>query len=230
MSASWIGLIVGLVGALGAVVAAAIGYLQLRREAPPPESADYESPHHWKFSIHHEDPVSRAVREAIKTGLLMFNPPAEMVQGHDERVEVRIARSTDLRKALISGLHGRGEPQFEEIDTSLYMEVKLSGPSFEITSHSPPEQLVAPTLARWDFDVLPCRAGRQIITLIVNMRIEAEGIVGGRRGVSVLEKPIDIKVNIGFASRRFMGKNWQWLVPTVLALAGTIAAWLVVPF
>jgi hypothetical protein len=46
--------------------------------------------------------------------------------------------------------------------------------------------------------------------------------------VSVLEKQIDIRVNTAYATRRFVAGNWQWLVPTALALAGTIAAWLVV--
>jgi hypothetical protein len=171
-----------------------------------------------------DDTASRAVRESINKGLLMFNPPAVMIQGHKERVEVRIARSADMREELISGLCGPGEPQFEEIDTTFYMEVKLTGSNFEISSHNPPEQLIIPTPARWEFDLLPCRAGRQAITLSVSMRVEAKGIVGGRRGVSVLEKQIDIRVNIAFAAQRLISNNWQWLIPAVLALAGTVAA------
>jgi hypothetical protein len=151
-----------------------------------------------------DDAASRAVSESIKKGLLMFNPPAEMIQGHKERVEVRIARSADLREELISGLRGSGEPQFEEIDTSFYMEVRLTGRTFEITSYSPPEQLIIPTPARWEFDLMPCHAGLQAITLSVNMRIEAKGIFGGRRGLSVLEKQINIRVNYAFATHRFV--------------------------
>ena len=63
------------------------------------------------------------------------------------------------------------------------------------------------------------------------LKIEgADGIVGGRRGVSVLEKQVDVQVNIGYATSRFVADNWQWLIPTALALAGAVAAWLVVPF
>ena len=133
-------------------------------------------------------------------------------------------------KRWYQSLRGRGEPQFEEIDTSLYMEVKLSGPAFDITSHSPPEQLIIPTPARWEFDVLPYRAGRQTLTLIVNLRVETKGIVGGRRGVSVLKSRSILQVNINFTTRHFVANNWQWLIPAVLTLAGTVAAWLVVPF
>jgi hypothetical protein len=181
-------------------------------------------------SISFPDPQERAVRAAIKTGLLMFNVPADMIQGKEEQVEVKIARSTDLHTALVTGLLGRGVPEFEEIDTSLYMEVRLLGPTFEIKSNSLPEQLILPTPACWNFDVLPCRAGNRTITLIVNLRVEAEGIVGGRRSVSVLERTVDVEVNLGFATRRFVANNWQWLIPTILTLGGTVAAWLVVPF
>jgi hypothetical protein len=178
-----------------------------------------------------DSPLNRAAKDAIRAGLLMFNIPVKMVQGEKERVEVRIARSAAFREELLSGLRGSGEPQIVEIDTSLYMEVKLAGPTFEVVSYSPAEQLIIPTPACWEFDVLPYRAGRRRqITLSVSMRIEAEGIVGGRRGVSVLEEEIDVEVNIRYATHRFVAGNWQWLIPTGLALAGTVAAWLVVPF
>jgi hypothetical protein len=75
--------------------------------------------------------LDHAVKDAIKTGLLMFNIPGKMVQGQQERVEVKIARAAVLRDELLSGLRGQEEPQLEEIDTSLYMELKLVGPTFE---------------------------------------------------------------------------------------------------
>ena len=177
-----------------------------------------------------DEAADRAAREAVKTGLLLDNIPVTMVQGKTQRIEVKIARSAAFRDAMLSGLRGEGEPQFEEIPTSLYMEVKLTAPTFDITSHSPSEQLIIPTPACWEFDLLPNRAGQQQITLNVSMRIEAEGIVGGRRGVSVLEKQVDIEVNLPYATRRFVAGNWQWLIPTAVAVAGAVAAWLVVPF
>lgn len=177
------------------------------------------------------DPYEHAVREAIKTGLLMFNIPAEMTQGKKELVEVKIARSTELHEALVTGLLGRGEPVIEQIEMSLYMEVKLSGPTFDINSDNPPEQMVIPTPAHWEFDVTPCRAGNRTITLIVNLRVEVEGrIVAGRRSVSAVRKPIHVQVNLRFAARNYISNNWQWLIPTILTLAGAVAAWLVVPF
>jgi len=171
-----------------------------------------------------------AARNAVKKGLLMFNVPSVMTQGETEKIEVRIARSVDLHDELLAEMRGNGEPQSEEIDTSLYMEVTLSGQAFEIKSQGPAEQLIIPEPAHWEFDVLPRRAGHQQLTIHVNMRIEAEGIRGGRRGVSSHERQVDVQVNLRFAASRFALSNWQWLIPTILALTGVIAAWLVVPF
>jgi hypothetical protein len=174
-----------------------------------------------------EDALIRAIKKTVKPGFMIFNPPAEMTQGRKERVEVVITRSDDLHKELGSGLRGIGEPQFERIDVSLRMEVKLSGSAFEITSHSPPEQLLVPS-ARWQFDVLPCHASRQTITLNVSLRVGSKEIVGGLKGVPVLERQVNIRVNMGFATRRFVINNWQWLIGTALVLSGTLAAWLAI--
>ncbi len=100
------------------------------------------------------DLVSKAVQSAVHRGLLVFNPPEEMRQGHTDRVEVGVARSAALRESLLGNLHGRGLPQFAEVETSSFMSVELKGDAFQITSYSALEQIVAP-VARWEFDVVP---------------------------------------------------------------------------
>ena len=169
-----------------------------------------------------DDPVSTAVRAALKPGLLTFNPPAVMIQGQWERIEVGIARSAEFREALTVGLRGRGEPQFEPINTSSVMSVELSGPAFMVRSFSPAEQLV-PQTARWEFDVRPVRAGRQTLTLCVSMRVDSP--LTGHIAVPVLERDIRIRVAVGFSARRFLVENWQWLIATGLGIGGVIAAW-----
>jgi hypothetical protein len=171
-----------------------------------------------------DDPVLTAVKAAVKPGLLTFNPPAEMIQGRKERVEVGIARFRELREQLTSGLRGRGSPEVEQIDTSSSMGVELRGASFEVTSLSSPEQLVAP-IARWEFDVRPNRAGHQTLTLCVTMRVDSP-IIGGRIAVPVLERQIRIHVDVVFGVRYFFSANWQWLIATVLGLGGALAAWI----
>ena len=194
------------------------------RAEPASRRADKRPSRRRSPTAGYDDPISRAVKAAVKPGLLSFNPPVEMVQGRNERVEVGIARSPELREALATGLRGRGDLQFEGISTSPYMGVELSGSSFEVTSFSPLEQLVAP-VARWEFDVRPFRAGRQKLALCVSMRIDSPKATGGRIAVPVLEREIRIRVDLGFSTSRFLAKNWQWLIATILALGGALAAW-----
>jgi serine/threonine protein kinase len=175
-----------------------------------------------------DDEYVRAVRTKVRPGMVAFNPPSEMIQGRKERVEVGIARSPELRQALAAGFRGRGEPQFEGVDTSSFMGVELKGYSFEITPFSPLEQLVAP-LARWEFDVKPYRAGQQTLTLCISLRIDtinSEPASGGRIAIPVLERDIRIRVDLSYSARRFLSNNWQWLIVTILGLGSGLVAWI----
>ncbi len=172
-----------------------------------------------------EDWVSRAVRDAVRPGLLAFNTPQEMQQGRIERVEVGVARSPELRDALTAGFRGRGLPEVLHVNTSPIMGVELRGSSFEIVGYSPPEQLVADQ-ARWEFDVTPVRSGSQTLTLCVSLRIDSPFAPGGRIAVPVLERDIRIHVDVVYGTRRFVTGNWQWLVGTAVGLGGGIAAWI----
>jgi hypothetical protein len=176
------------------------------------------------------DPVSRAIRSAVRPGVLAFNPPAEMTQGRAERVEVGIGRSADLLDELTSGLRGRGEVRIEHVPTSAFMSAELRGGSFAVVPLSPVEQIVAPT-ARWEFDVTPRHAGVQTLTLCINMRFAETGplaVAGSRIAVPVVERRIRIRVNVGYGAKAFVGQNWQWLVGTAVAIGGAIAAFLAV--
>lgn len=172
-----------------------------------------------------QDRISRAVREAVRPGLLAFNPPAQMHQGRAERIEVGIARSAELSDELTAGFRGRGLAETLPVPSSPVMGVELRGASFEIETLSPVEQLIVP-LARWEYDVTPVRAGSQTLTLCVSLRIDAPYASGGRIAVPVLERQIQIRVNVSYGIRRFTANNWQWVAGTVIGLGGGIAAWI----
>jgi hypothetical protein len=171
--------------------------------------------------------VADAMQATVAEGRILFNPPATMRQGVVERVEIAVAGSLDLDDALRKGLRGRGVPQFETINTSPFMAVKLTGGTgFSIERLTPTEeQLVAPT-ARWEFDVVPVRAGEQELHLSATMRIPLPGRDDERITVPVIERKIKVQVDLVYSSRRFVGKNWQWLAGTAIGLGGAIAAWI----
>ena len=169
------------------------------------------------------DPISRAVRTSISMGLIAFNPPHRMRQGHGERVEVEIARSLQLRDEIARGLRGRGDPVVEEIRTSQFMGVQLLGHAFYIDELSPREQLV-PSMARWEFNVTPKRIGNQVLILCATMMIQTsrgDGLIA----VPVLERDVDVQVDVRYGAKSFISHNWQWLTATCIGLGGAISAW-----
>jgi hypothetical protein len=172
--------------------------------------------------------VSLAVQAAMKPGLLAFNTPEEMSQGRSERVEVAIARSSELSDALVAGLQGSGEVEFEQVPTSSVMGVELRGASFEIVCFSPLEQIVAP-MARWEFDVEPRRAGMQTLTLCLSLRIEplSRRWSDGRIAVPVVERRIRVRASVSYGARSFLVRNWQWLIGTAVAIGTALGAWAV---
>ena len=68
---------------------------------------------------------------------MVFNPATSIRQGHSERVEVAIARSTDLDQELLASLQSTTSARLETIATSPFMGVDLRGTGFEITALRP---------------------------------------------------------------------------------------------
>jgi actin-like ATPase involved in cell morphogenesis len=168
--------------------------------------------------------VESVVSRTVQPGRLMFNPPAEMRQGQVERLEVGVSGSRELDDQLRSDLRGRGIVQYEDVSTSPFMTVLLRGDGFAVTTLSPSEQLVAP-LARWEFDVTPNRAGDRELQLCVSMRIAMPGMPLEQIAIPVFERRIHVRVDPVYAARYFTTQHWQWLVGTLVGLAGGITAW-----
>ena len=89
-------------------------------------------------------------------------------------------------------------------------------------------QVVAPT-TRWEFDVVPRRAGVHTLTLCVCLFVAVAGLTETGEGLisePVLERSVRVRVNVGYNTRRFVTANWQWLIATAVGLAGGISAWI----
>jgi hypothetical protein len=146
-----------------------------------------------------------------------------MRQGRKERVEVGIARSTDLETEL-DGLFRTSAPRSTEvIETAEYMTVEVIGDAFTIVSVSRPNQLVVP-LARWEFDVTPKQSGDHTLTIVGTCWIT---VGADQREISLpsFERKIRVDVDVVFGFRRALSTNWQWIVGTVAGLGAAIAGW-----
>jgi hypothetical protein len=150
-----------------------------------------------------------------------------MRQGRVERVTITLVRSRNLDEELRASLLGSGVPQLADIPTAPLMSVQLRGDrSFAITCLSELEQPVnqlEPT--GWEFDVLALRPGTHVLTAVVALRLQVDGHDDVRRSVPVLERSVRVHVAPIYMTGQFVRSNWQWLVATLVALGGGIAAW-----
>jgi hypothetical protein len=172
--------------------------------------------------------IDDALSTYVRQGRLLFNPPEHMRQGRAERVTVAIAQHDGLDAHLRALVQGSEDAPIQDVETTPFMEVELTGSAFTITSlqlGNAAEQLLRPT-ALWQFDVTPERRGAHPLQLRVAMRIPLPDRADERVSLPVLEQIVRVRVDPAYSGRRFVRTHWQWLVATVAGLGGAIAAWL----
>jgi eukaryotic-like serine/threonine-protein kinase len=169
--------------------------------------------------------VRRAFAETVHPGRLLFNPPNQMRLGQIERVEVRLTRTLTLDAELLEHLHGRGEPQLEEIPTAPLMAVTLKGDGFRITGYSDEEQIVTDEgLTMWEYDIRALKRGQQRLVTCVSLRIPVAGQPLEHKSIPVREATIDVQVGAPALVAYFIVGNWQWFIGTAIAIAAVLVA------
>ncbi len=168
--------------------------------------------------------VSKIVEEELNKlvgGRILYNPPQEMKVGEEERIEVRLTKTST--ENLTEGIRGRGEPIIENISVGTLMKVHLTGDNFEVKALSDEEQIVSSeNFTQWEFDVTPLQSGVQSLQLVVTVRIKLPGLGEERRNYPVFEKQINVNVNIVYSIKKFMITNWQWIFTTFIGISGII--------
>lgn len=168
-----------------------------------------------------QDAIESTLR-GLKRGRILFNVPVTMTVARKERIEVRVARSPTV--PLSPSLRGSGPP-IEEVlpKVSTFMSVDLRGQDFAIESLSPTEQPVSSDdFAQWEWDVTPKASGTKSLHIVVNVRVPLpDGRSEERIGVPVYDREVAVRANPGYNFREFL-RNWQWIVGTLIALAGVI--------
>ena len=169
--------------------------------------------------------ISRFVEGELRKltiGNILFNPAERMKVDDKERIEVRIARS--LTEELTSGLKGRGEPRVEEMQVGPFMSARLTGRAFDIIPLSEGDQLVLfDGFTQWEWDVVPLKSGRQTLLLSIDIRVKIPGQDEETMSLPVFERQIDVRISSVSSVKNFLGKNWQWIITTVIS-AGLIGA------
>ena len=194
---------------------------------PPPAPAPTPSPPPAPTPSPPPEDIAKIVSEELEElsiGTMVYNPPDKMTVGVRERVEARISRE-EFTEGLAQGLKGRGVPQVEEIKVGTLMKVRLMGDRFDIKPLSHEEQVVARSeFTQWEWDVVPLKAGRQVLSLSVTVKIPVPGYGEKQRDYPVLERDIDVSVNRMDSIMNFLGDNWKWLITTIIAATGVVMA------
>ena len=163
-------------------------------------------------------PPASGREPAAETGLVLWNMPKRMLAGRQERVEIRLGDANVAEAALRKGLRGRGDPQVDTLTISHLMRVTLVADEadFRIKPLNNLDQVVErDRVACWDFLATPLRAGRRTLRILISIRLKVEG----RDEVFDLpsyERDVHVAVAPVFITARFVSRNWQWIVVTVV--------------
>lgn len=160
----------------------------------------------------------------LSSGQILFNPPAEMKVGVQERVEVRIAKT--ITADLYKGLRGSGKPQVEIIEIGSFMKVRLTGDDFNIKPLSHEEQIVGGNrAAQWEWDVIPLKSGIHFLTLHVTVRLKLPNGDEELIDHPVFDKQIKVHVNPIYSGKKFIISNWEKIIGFIISSG--IIGWLV---
>jgi uncharacterized lipoprotein YbaY len=173
-----------------------------------------------------EPSLAQAVEAALTKlaqGKILYNPPTQMTQGKEERVEVRVTQN--ITGDLNSGLQSSGAAKVEPVLVSPFMHAKLLGDDFSITPLSTDEQVVGETgFTEWVWKVVPEEAGDdKELHLIVTAQVWAKDIKG-TKDLLVKDVKITVKVDPIYSGRKFIKNNWQWLA-TAIIIPLAVYAW-----
>jgi len=169
---------------------------------------------------HPGDEISDVLVNAVQ-GHILFDPPATMKQGKEERMTAFITKNPlDTFEELKKHLPADRKMVFEEISVLPYMTVKLDcedDGAFKIKALQLEDQFVGtdrPSV--WNFEVTPLKSGEQHLELIVGVRIKHPGETDEGRFYPVYDRKIDVQIDYVFTVSSIWQNYWQWILTAVL--------------
>lgn len=160
-----------------------------------------------------------------EVGTMAYSVPEEMVVGKTYPVKLRISRDGN-KLQLIDGDRNitiydstiKSKVIIESIRVESIMSAQLIGDSdkFEITSLSTELQNIEKKgYTEWSWKIKPIKGGQSYLKLIVKVRVKEDG-QEFYKDITVFDKNVDVKSNIGFTLGNFIKQYWQWLLTTII--------------
>lgn len=161
-------------------------------------------------------------KEIRPRGLIAYSVPTEMEVGDDYLVKVRISKKDDRTVLLVGDREipisdNLEDVRVESITVSPIMSASLlsSKRDFEITSLSTEIQNIDDEgYTEWSWSVIPLQGGENNLKLNVKIRIQEEG-KDYYKDITVFERKIKVKSNLGSSIKDFILKNWEWFMGVI---------------
>lgn len=155
-------------------------------------------------------------------GLIAYSVPNEMRIGKDYLVKVRISKENNETVLLVGDReipisNNLAEVKVELITVSPIMSASLlsSNKDFEITILSTDIQNIDDDgYTEWVWNVTPLQDGENNLKLNVKIIIQEEG-KDYYKDITIFERKIKVKSNLGFSFKDSMLKNWQWFISII---------------
>ena len=173
-----------------------------------------------------EDKTTKQTTDVVnEVGTMAYSVPDGMTVGKTYPVKLRISRDGN-KVQLIEGDRSitiydstiKSKVIIESIRVESIMSAQLIGDSdkFQITSLSTELQNIEKHgYTEWGWKIKPLKGGQSYLKLIVKVRVKEDG-QEFYKDITVFDKNVDVKSNIGFSLWSFIQKYWQWIVTTII--------------
>lgn len=172
--------------------------------------------------INKEKVITQTKKEIRPRGLIAYSVPNEMHVGEEYSVKVRISKQNDKTVLLVGDREipisdNLDSVKVESITVSPVMSASLlsSKKDFEITSLSTDIQNIDDEgYTEWAWSVSPLQGGENNLKLNVKIRIKEDGN-DYYKDITVFERKIKVKSNLGYSIKDFVFNNWEWFMGAI---------------
>ena len=190
-------------------------------ESATVDNKDVKSKNVKKTEVKNETLIIKP-KEIRPKGLIAYSVPSEMEVGDDYLVKVRISKQNDRTVLLVGDREipisdNLEDVRVESITVSPIMSASLlsSKRDFEITTLSTEIQNIDDEgYTEWSWSVIPLQGGENNLKLNVKIRIQEEG-KDYYKDITVFERKIKVKSNLGSSIKDFVFNNWEWFMGAI---------------
>jgi hypothetical protein len=191
--------------------------------APPPEPIEpkHKSKSKKTKEIKNEK-FGQPKQEVRPRGLIAYSVPDQMEVGQEYSVKVRISKQNDKTVLLVGDREipisdNLDSVKVESITVPPVMSASLlsSKKDFEITPLSTDIQNIDDEgYTEWAWSVSPLQGGENNLKLNVKIRIKEDGN-DYYKDITVFERKIKVKSNLGSSIKDFVFNNWEWFMGAI---------------